>query len=44
MYWQNFFIYNCRDWQDRPELVEADMVGQANNIFWLMMNELQDGG
>lgn len=28
----------------RPELVEADMVGQANNMFWLLMNELQDGG
>ena len=27
----------------RPELVEADMVGQANNMFWLLMNELQDG-
>jgi hypothetical protein len=26
----------------RPELVEADMVGQANNMFWLLMNELQD--
>jgi len=23
--------------------VEADMVGQANNMFWLLMNELQDG-
>jgi len=22
----------------RPELVEADMVGQANNMFWLLMN------
>jgi len=20
------------------------MVGQANNMFWLLMNELQDGG
>ena len=20
------------------------MVGQANDMFWLMMNELQDGG
>jgi len=29
--------------RSRPELVEVDMVGQANNIFWLMMNELQDG-
>ena len=30
----------------RPELVEGDMVGQANNMFWLMMDELQevDGG
>jgi len=28
----------------RPELVEADAVGQANNMFWLLMNELQDGG
>jgi len=27
----------------RPELVQADMVGQANNMFWLLMNELQDG-
>jgi len=27
----------------RPELVEADRVGQANNMFWLLMNELQDG-
>jgi len=26
----------------RPELLEGDMVGQANYIFWLMMNELQD--
>ena len=26
----------------RPELVEADMVGQANNMFWLLMYELQD--
>ena len=26
----------------RPELVEADMVGQANNMFCLLMNELQD--
>jgi flagellar protein FlaI len=26
----------------RPELVEADMVGQANNMFWLLMTELQD--
>jgi len=22
--------------------VEGDMVGQANNMFWLLMNELQD--
>ncbi|MFV9630275.1 MAG: ATPase, T2SS/T4P/T4SS family [Methanosarcinales archaeon] len=28
--------------RERPELVEADMVGQANNMFWLLMNELQD--
>ena len=28
----------------RPELLEADMVGQANNMFWLLMNELQDRG
>ena len=28
----------------RPELVEADVVGQANNMFWLLMNKLQDGG
>ncbi|MBW6516903.1 MAG: hypothetical protein K0A89_00145 [ANME-2 cluster archaeon] len=27
----------------RGELVEADRVGQANNMFWLPMNELQDG-
>ena len=27
----------------RPELVEADMVGQANNMFWLLMNELRIG-
>ncbi len=27
----------------RPELVEGDMLGQANNMFWLLMNELQDG-
>ncbi|MCL7414985.1 MAG: type II/IV secretion system ATPase subunit [ANME-2 cluster archaeon] len=27
----------------RPELVEAGRVGQANNMFWLLMNELQDG-
>ena len=27
----------------RPKLVGADMVGQANNMFWLLMNELQDG-
>ena len=27
----------------RPELVEGDMVGQANNMFWLLVNELQDG-
>ncbi|MCG7848632.1 MAG: hypothetical protein MIO93_05565 [ANME-2 cluster archaeon] len=27
----------------RPELVEADRVRQANNMFWLLMNELQDG-
>ena len=26
----------------RPELVEADIVGQANNMFRLMKNELQD--
>ena len=25
------------------ELVETDMVGQANNMFWLLMNELQEG-
>ena len=30
--------------RSRPELVEADMVGQANNMFWMLMNELQDGG
>ena len=29
--------------RSRPEWVEADMVGQANNMFWLLMNELQDG-
>ncbi len=29
--------------RNRPELVEGDMVGQANNMFWLLMNELQDG-
>jgi len=28
----------------RPELLEADKVGQANNMFWLLMNELQDEG
>ena len=28
----------------RPELVDGDMLGQANNMFWLLMNELQDGG
>ena len=28
----------------RPELLEGDMVGQANNMFWLLMNVLQDGG
>ena len=28
----------------RPELVEGDMVRQANNMFWLLMNELQDVG
>jgi hypothetical protein len=27
----------------RPELVEGDMIGQVNNMFWLLMNELQDG-
>jgi len=27
----------------RPELVEGDMVGQENNMFWLLMNELQEG-
>ncbi len=27
----------------RPELVEGDMVGQANNMLRLLMNELQDG-
>jgi hypothetical protein len=27
----------------RPEQVEGDMVGQANNMFWLLMNKLQDG-
>jgi len=27
----------------RPELVEADMLRQANNMFWLLMNGLQDG-
>ena len=26
--------------RSRPELVEADRVGQANNIFWLLMNDL----
>jgi len=30
-----------RNW---PELVEVDRVGQTNNMFWLLMNELQDGG
>lgn len=30
--------------RQRPELVEADAVGQANNMFWLLMNELQDDG
>ncbi|MBC2706396.1 MAG: hypothetical protein HF977_01510 [ANME-2 cluster archaeon] len=29
--------------RSRSELVETDMVGQANNMFWLLMNELQDG-
>ncbi len=28
--------------ENRPELVEADAVGQANNMFWLLVNELQD--
>lgn len=27
--------------ENRPELVEADAVGQANNMFWLLVNELQ---
>jgi len=27
----------------RPELVDGDVVGQANSMFWLLMNELQDG-
>ena len=26
--------------RSRPELVEADMVVQANNMFWLLMNDL----
>jgi len=30
--------------RSRPELVETDMVGQANNMLWLLMNELQEGG
>ncbi len=25
----------------RPELVDGDVVGQANIMFWLIMNELQ---
>ncbi len=29
--------------RSRPEQVEADRVGQANNMFWLLMNELQEG-
>jgi len=29
--------------RSRLELVEGDMVGQANNMFWLLMNELQNG-
>jgi len=29
--------------RSRPEWVEADMVGQANNTFRLLMNELHDG-
>jgi hypothetical protein len=29
--------------RSRPELVEGDMVRQANNMFWLLTNELQDG-
>ena len=29
--------------RSRPELMEDDMVGLANNMFWLLMNELQDG-
>jgi flagellar protein FlaI len=28
--------------ENRPELVEADAVGKANNMFWLLVNELQD--
>ncbi|MBC2700812.1 MAG: type II/IV secretion system ATPase subunit [ANME-2 cluster archaeon] len=28
--------------ENRPELVEADAVGQANNMFWLLVNELQE--
>ncbi|KAF5420534.1 MAG: hypothetical protein C5S44_08225 [Candidatus Methanocomedens sp.] len=27
----------------RSELVVGDIVGQANYMFWLLMNELQDG-
>ena len=30
--------------RSRPELVEGNMVGQANNMFWLMTNELQVWG
>jgi hypothetical protein len=26
--------------RSRPELVEVDMVGQASNMFWLLVNEL----
>ena len=29
--------------RSKPELVEAGMVGQANNMCWLMINELQEG-
>ncbi|MBC2701595.1 MAG: hypothetical protein HF976_09325 [ANME-2 cluster archaeon] len=29
--------------RSRPELVEDDMVGQANNMFWLLVNELRMG-
>ena len=28
--------------ENNPELVEADAVGRANNMFWLLVNELQD--